>query len=177
MANSLLWLLQTLRLAYQACSSAKFIATPKTTKQFSLPNSRKSNLANSSLMPAKVTGRVQNRLSIRWTSYIYLYASGVYELQMQTSTNRLNPDSHHLMHCFIYYKHRHDFGSDGQNCHTREFNDHLLQPFWNRRFQSVPWISYWSSSRFFEKQKQKAAFVTLYPKQKRGDIEQIWCDF
>ena len=70
-----------------------------------------------------------NRLSIRWTSYIYLYASGVYELQMQTSTNRLNPDSHHLMHCFIYYKHRHDFGSDGQNCHTREFNDHLLQPF------------------------------------------------
>ena len=138
MANSLLWLLQTLRLAYQACSSAKFIATPKTTKQFSLPNSRKSNLANSSLMPAKVTGRVRNRLSIRWTSYIYLYASGVYELQMQTSTNRLNPDSHHLMHCFIYYKHRHDFGSDGQNCQTREFNDHLLQPFEIADFSQYP---------------------------------------
>ena len=32
---------------------------------------------------------------------IYLYARGVYELRMQTSTNRLNPDSHRLMHCFI----------------------------------------------------------------------------
>lgn len=30
---------------------------------------------------------------------------------------------------------------------------------------------------FFEKQKQKAAFLTLYSKQKRGDTEQIWCDF
>ena len=57
---------------------------------------------------------------------------------MQTYANRLNPDSHHLIYCFIYYKHSHDFGSDGQNCHTREFNDHLLQPFEIADFSQYP---------------------------------------
>ena len=83
------WRTRCFDCAYRASSSAKFFATPKTTKQFSLPTSRKSNLANSSLMPAKVTGRGRNRLSIRWTSYVCMPAESMsYEHQSQTSTNR-----------------------------------------------------------------------------------------
>ena len=41
-----------------------------------------------------------------------------------------------------------------QNCTTQSPITILLQPFWNRRIQSVP-IFIWTSSWFVEKQKQK----------------------
>ena len=41
-----------------------------------------------------------------------------------------------------------------QNCTTQSPITILLQPFWNRRIQSVP-IFIWTSSCFVEKQKQK----------------------
>ena len=48
----------------------------------------------------------------------------------------------------------------------------LLQPFWNRRIQSVP-IFIWSSSRFVESGAKRLLHLFLYPKE---NIKQKWCD-
>ena len=66
----------------------------------------------------------------------------------------------------------------------------LLQPFWNRRIQSVP-ILYWSSSRFVEKRTRKGGYISfcirnrndlIWYRAKMGqftehewrDLEQMW---
>ena len=45
----------------------------------------------------------------------------------------------------------------------------LLQPFWNRRIQSVL-IFYWSSSRFVEKRKQKGFYISFYIRNRNDAI-------
>ena len=59
-----------------------------------------------------------------------------------------------------------------QNCTTRSSVTTLLQPFWNRRIQSVP-IFIWSSSRFVESGAKRLLHLFLYPKE---NIKQKWCD-
>ena len=77
-----------------------------------------------------------------------------------------------------------------QNCTTRSSVSTLLQPFWNRRIQSVP-IFYWSSSRFVKKGTQKGGYISfcirnrndlIWYRAKMGqftehewrDLEQMW---
>ena len=47
-----------------------------------------------------------------------------------------------------------------QNCTTQSSITTLLQPFRNRRIQSVP-VFYWSSGRFDEKHKQKGFYTSF----------------
>ena len=54
-----------------------------------------------------------------------------------------------------------------QNCTTQSPITILLQPFWNRRIQSVP-IFIWTSSWFVEKQKQKGFYISFCT-QNRND--------
>ena len=51
--------------------------------------------------------------------------------------------------------------SDLEKCATRSSITTLLQPFWNRRIQSVP-IFHWSSIRFVEKRKQKGFYNFVF---------------
>ena len=77
-----------------------------------------------------------------------------------------------------------------QNCATRSSVSTLLEPFWNRRIQSVP-IFYWSSSRFVKKRTQKGGYISfcirnrndlIWYRAKMGqftehewrDLEQMW---
>ena len=56
-----------------------------------------------------------------------------------------------------------------QNCTTwSSIFATLLQRFWNGRIQSVP-ILYWSSSRFVEKRKQKAFYISFCVRN-RNDV-------
>ena len=76
--------------------------------------------------------------------------------------------------CNLVWNHTRDFWFEvtivisDQNCTTRSSVTTLLQPFWNRRIQSVP-IFIWPYSRFVESGTRRLLHLFLYPKEK-------WCN-
>ena len=131
---------------------------------------------------------------LRTLALNFLMNYWLFEKVYQTLHSAFHPISRHLkvglkkwVEGNLVWNHTRDFKSGRANksqeyhfrpkLHVTKLNyiTTLLQPFWNRRIQSVP-ILVWPNSRFVESGTKRLLHLILYPKQKWCNIEQKWCD-